>query len=112
MNGTLTSTKLMNAYPTLWLLLDTSILGCSMGLDSLAVVCEIDAQIHKIILSPAGFVDDPLQHGLVNLVGYVAKHDLHEAVSYNTNMPGRSKGSYTVVRTSIPSRIRATSTWL
>jgi hypothetical protein len=47
-----------------------------MGRNSLAVVREIDAQIHEVVLSPAGFIHNSLQHGLIDLVGDVAKHDL------------------------------------
>jgi hypothetical protein len=45
---------------------------------SLAIVGEIDAQVHEIILAPAGLVNDALQHGLVYLVGDISQHDLQE----------------------------------
>lgn len=37
-----------------------------------AIIGEIDAKIHEIVLAPAGLVHDPLQHCLVNLIGDVA----------------------------------------
>jgi hypothetical protein len=43
----------------------------------LAVIGEIDAQVHEIVLAPAGFVNDPFEHGLVDLIGDVSQHDLN-----------------------------------
>lgn len=42
----------------------------------LAIICEINTQVHEIVLAPAGFVDDPFEHGLVDLIGDVSQHDL------------------------------------
>lgn len=42
---------------------------------NVAVVCEINTQVHEVILSPAGIVDDVLQHSLVHLVWNVSQHD-------------------------------------
>lgn len=42
----------------------------------LAVVGEIDAQVHEVIFAPARVVDDSLQQSLVDLVRDVAQHDL------------------------------------
>ena len=50
----------------------------AMGFEHLlAVVGEVDAQIHEVVFAPAGLINDLLQHRLVNLVGNVAKHDLN-----------------------------------
>jgi len=74
----------------------------------LAVVGEVNAQIHEVVFAPAGLVNNLLQHRLINLVGDVAKHDLA-----SQHIPAKEvKETLTVVRTSIPLRIRSTSTWL
>lgn len=75
----LTSTKLMNAYPTLHRIIST----CKACMneshnDSLAVVGKIDAKVHKIVLSPTRLINDSFKHGLIYLVGNVAKHNLQE----------------------------------
>ena len=38
----------------------------------LAVIRKIDAQIHKIVLTPARLVDDGLEHSLVDFVWNVS----------------------------------------
>lgn len=45
------------------------------SITNIAVVCKINTQVHEIILSPAGLIDDAFQHSLVHLVGDVSKHD-------------------------------------
>lgn len=42
---------------------------------NIAVVCEINAQIHEVILSPTGLVDNIFQHGLVYFVWDISEHD-------------------------------------
>ncbi len=42
----------------------------------LAVVREVDSQIHEIILPPTRLVDNSLKHGLVDFVWDVSEHDL------------------------------------
>lgn len=46
------------------------------GIANIAVVREIDAKIEKIVTTKRRFVDNGLQHGLIDLVWDVAKHDL------------------------------------
>lgn len=48
------------------------------GIAHVAVVVEVDPEVHEVILAPAGLVHNVLQHGLVNLVGNVAQHDLRK----------------------------------
>lgn len=76
---------------------------------SLAIVGKVDAKVHEIILSPTGLVNDPFQHGLVHFVGDVPKHNLQDGQWENRS---RMMDGLTVVRTSIPSRMRVMSTWL
>lgn len=73
----------------------------------LAVICEVYTKVHEVILSPARLVDDPLQHSLVNFVWDIPKHYLVMSVEAQ-----QARRELTVVRTSIPSRIRLISTWL
>ena len=40
--------------------------------DLLAVVGEIDTEVHEVIFSPTRLVNDALQHRLVHFVGNVA----------------------------------------
>jgi hypothetical protein len=83
----LTSTKLMKAYPTLKR--ETPLVSIAalqkeedkFTVYSLAVIGKVDAQVHEIVFSPAGLVNDPLEHRLVDLIGDVSKHDLRTAVS-------------------------------
>ena len=49
--------------------------------NSLAVIGKVDAQIHEVVLSPAGLVDNSLQHCLIHLVGNVPEHDLVSSVN-------------------------------
>lgn len=42
----------------------------------LAVICEINTQIHEIIEAEACLIDDSLQHLLVDLIWDVPKHNL------------------------------------
>jgi hypothetical protein len=51
--------------------------GKELTKNLLAVVGEINPQVHEIVLSPAGLIDDSLEHGLVHLIRNVPKHDLH-----------------------------------
>ena len=76
----------------------------------LAIIGKIDAQIHEVVLAPTGLVHDGLEHGLVDLVGDVPEHDLGPPVSIGQRLLFRVV--LTVVRTSMPSRMRLTSTWL
>lgn len=46
------------------------------GSHLLAVIGKVNSQIHEVVLSPTGFVNDPLQHGLVDFVRNVPEHDL------------------------------------
>lgn len=75
----LTSTKLMNAYPTLLQMASLSVmrvLSKRPGLHLLAVIGKINPQIHEVILAPTGFVNDSLEHGLVDLIRNISEHDL------------------------------------
>lgn len=45
------------------------------GVTNIAVVGEIDPQVHEVVLAPARLIDDALQHGLVHLVWNVSQHD-------------------------------------
>lgn len=75
----LTSTKLMNAYPTLLTIVSTCKARMNQSRnDLLAVVGKIDAKVHKIVLSPTRLINDSFKHGLVYLVGDIAKHNLQE----------------------------------
>lgn len=48
------------------------------GVAHVAIVVEVDSEVHEVILAPARLVHNVLQHGLVNLVGNVAQHDLRK----------------------------------
>lgn len=76
--------------------------------DILAIIGEVDPEIHEVVLAPTGLVDYGLEHGLIHFVGNVAQHDL---AIVNTSDASFTH-SLTVVRTSMPSRILLTSTWL
>lgn len=45
------------------------------SISNVAVVREVDSQIHEIILAPARFIHYVLQHGLVNLIWDIPKHN-------------------------------------
>lgn len=45
------------------------------GVANVAVICEVDSQVHEVVLTPARFINDALQHGLVHLVWDVSEHD-------------------------------------
>lgn len=46
------------------------------GSHLLAVIGEVNSQIHEIVLAPTGFINDPLQHGLIDFVWNIPEHDL------------------------------------
>jgi hypothetical protein len=77
----------------------------------LAVVGEIDAKVHEIVLSKARFVDNGFQLSLVELVRNVSEHNLR---MYECHLVIRTElfGILTVVRTSVPCWILLISTWL
>jgi hypothetical protein len=45
------------------------------GVANIAVVGEIDSKIHEVIAAVAALINDALQHGLVNFIWNIAKHD-------------------------------------
>ena len=72
----------------------------------LALVREVNAEIHEIVSSPARLVNNLFQCLLIKLVWYVSKHDLEMLVSRHLVR----KSILTVVRTSMPCLIRPIST--
>lgn len=65
----------------------------------LAVIGEVNAQIHEVVFTPAGLVNNFLEHSLVDLVGNIAQHDLNAEVSSSTG--GLCWGRWTHCRTNI-----------
>lgn len=53
---------------------------------NVTVIGEIDSEIHEIVLAPARLINYILQHGLVDLVWDVSKHDSGADVSTLTNL--------------------------
>lgn len=53
------------------------------GRHLLAVIGKVDSQIHEVVLPPTRFVDDALEHGLVNLIRNVPKHDLEKDLDWS-----------------------------
>lgn len=82
-------------------------MSCPVRVHLLAIVGEVDAQVHEIIFPPARLVDDSLQHRLIDFVGNIAEHNLGMSVSEQL---WSVRAKFTVVRTSIPPRMRLTST--
>lgn len=45
------------------------------GVSNIAIIRKINAQVHEVVLSPAGLVDDAFQHSLVYLIWDISEHD-------------------------------------
>lgn len=52
-----------------------------LGIYVLAVVREVDPEIHEVVSSKTGFIDYLFQRHLIELVGDIPQHNL-ESVSY------------------------------
>ena len=66
--------------------------GDTNDLYLLAIIREIDSQVHEVVATKARLINDLLQHCLVHLIGDVTKHDLvsHEKypkIGWNKDLP-------------------------
>ena len=58
-----------------------------------------NSKVHEVVTAEAGFIEDLLQHALINFVGDVAKHDLCQ---WSEEARQEGGDQLTVVRTSSP----------
>lgn len=54
----------------------------------LAVIAEVNSQIHEVVFAKARFIHNFLQHSLVNFIGDIAKHNLVRVSVAHSNIQG------------------------
>lgn len=45
------------------------------GVPNVAVIGKVDAEVHEVVFTPAGLVNNALEHCLIDLIGDIAQHD-------------------------------------
>ncbi len=89
---------------------DQSVIGKNdqRWLNLLALIAEVDTQVHEVVTTKAGLINVLLQLNLGDLVGNVSQHDLPMLV-WQQRFFGTT---HTVVRTSTPNLMLSSSTTL